>query len=177
MLGVAVVSLILMGITSSPIIFAQNEKYKAKLSGKNEIPPVHSSAKGSASFKSRKDTLKWEINITGLNNATGAQLSVGNKSDIGQQVVDLMKLGNSSNTPLGIMINGQISAADLGGTMQGKSIEDLKSAMSSGNTYLNILSSDHPQGELRGPIKLRTSGNQTTNQTINQTLSTNASQS
>ncbi len=174
-IGVAITSLILVAATSTPIVFGQKEKYNAKLSGKNEIPPVDSSAKGSASFKSKEDRLTWKINITGLANATGLQLYIGNKSENGNPVVDLMKLSNKSQTQLGIVMNGNISASDLQGSMQGKKIEDLKSAMSSGGTYLNILTSDHPQGEMRGQIKLRATANQTagTNatQTVNMTQS------
>ncbi len=160
-IGVAITSLILVATMSSLVAFGQKEKYNAKLSGKNEIPHVDSSAKGSASFKSKKDTLTWKINITGLGNTTGVQLYIGNKSENGKPIVDLIKLSNQSQTPLGIVMNGNISASDLQGPMQGKTIEDLKSAMSAGDTYLNILTANHPQGEMRGQIKIRATANQT----------------
>ena len=36
--------------------------------------------------------------------------------------------------------------------MAGKTINDLVSAMQSGNTYVNVNTEEHPNGELRGQI-------------------------
>ena len=147
----------------------QKEKYRAKLLGKNEVPKVNSTAKGSASFKSKKDILTWKINVTGLSNTTGAQLYLGNKSVKGDIIVDLMKSGNQSKTPLGFLMNGKISAADLKGPMQGKTVMDLKSAMNNSQTYVNILTSAHPDGEVRGPVKIILPKNQTITDVMNTT--------
>ena len=140
-----------------------NEKYRAKLSGKKEVPKVNSTAKGVASFKSKKDILTWKLNITGLTNATGAQLYLGNKSIKGDLIVDLMKLSNQSQTPLGLVMNGNISASDLQGPLEGKTVKDLKSAMNDSQTYINVLTSEHPDGEIRGTIKISLPKNQTKN--------------
>ncbi len=45
---------------------------------------------------------------------------------------------------------GTITASDLVGPMQGKEISDLVSAMSSGVTYVNVLTQANPDGEIRG---------------------------
>ena len=128
--------------------------------GKNEVPKVNSTAKGTANFKSKKDILIWKINVTGLTNATGAQLYLGNKSVKGDIIVNLMKSGNRSQIPLGLLMNGNISASDLQGPMQGKTIKDLKSIMNNSQTYVNILTGDHPDGE-RGTVKISLPKNQT----------------
>jgi len=172
-IGAALASLILLVATGFTPVNGVKEKYKAKLSGKNEIPKVNSTAKGTANFKSKKDILTWKINVTGLTNATGAQLYLGNKSVKGDIIVDLMKSGNQSQTPLGFSMNGNISASDLQGPMQGKLIMDLKSAMNNSQTYVNILTGDHPDGEIRGTVKISLSKNQTSN-ALN-TTSTSAS--
>ena len=39
--------------------------------------------------------------------------------------------------------------------MAGKTIADLKNAMTNGDWYVNLDTSDHPDGELRGQIKLK----------------------
>lgn len=87
-------SLTVLGAGLTSPVDGLNEKYRAKLSGKNEVPKVNSTAKGIASFKAKKVNLTWKINITGLTNATGAQLYLGNKSVNGDPIVDLMKSGN-----------------------------------------------------------------------------------
>ena len=45
---------------------------------------------------------------------------------------------------------GTITTSDLEGPMQGKEISDLVSAMSSGVTYVNVLTQENPDGEIRG---------------------------
>ena len=79
-IGAALASLIVVGTTGSNLVDGVSEKYRAKLSGEKEVPKVNSTAKGVASFKSKKVNLTWKINITGLTNATGAQLYLGNNS-------------------------------------------------------------------------------------------------
>jgi len=53
-IGAALASLILIVATDFTPVNGVKEKYKAKLSGKNEIPKVNSTAKGTANFKSKK---------------------------------------------------------------------------------------------------------------------------
>ena len=159
-IGAALASLIVLGATGLVPVNGLKEKYKAKLLGKNEVPKVNSTAKGTANFKTKKDILTWKINVTGLT-TTGAQLYLGNKSVKGDIIVDFMKSGNRSQTPLGFLMNGNISASDLQGPMQGKTIKDLKSAMNNSQTYVNILTGDHPDGEIRGTVKISLPKNQT----------------
>jgi hypothetical protein len=45
--------------------------------------------------------------------------------------------------------------------MEGKTVKDLKSAMNNSQTYVNILTSGHPDGEIRGTIKISLPKNQT----------------
>lgn len=168
-IGAALASLMVIGANGLFDVNGQKEKYRAKLLGKNEVPKVNSTAKGSASFKSKKEILTWKINVTGLSNTTGAQLYLGNKSSKGDIIVDLMKSGNQSKTPLGFLMNGKISAADLKGPMQGKTVMDLKSAMNNSQTYVNILTSAHPDGEVRGPVKIILPKNQTITDVMNTT--------
>ena len=168
-IGAALASLMVIGANGLIDVNGQKEKYRAKLLGKNEVPKVNSTAKGSASFKSKKDILTWKINVTGLSNTTGAQLYLGNKSSKGDIIVDLMKSGNQSKTPLGFLMNGNIFATDLKGPMQGKTVMDLKSAMNNSQTYVNILTSAHPDGEVRGPVKIILPKNQTITDVMNTT--------
>ena len=64
-----------------------SEESTDNLSGEKEVPKVNSTAKGVAG-NSKKVNLTWKINITGLTNATGAQLYLGNNS------IDVVKAGS-----------------------------------------------------------------------------------
>jgi hypothetical protein len=50
-------------------------------------------------------------------------------------------------------MRGNVTAASLQGSMQGKTLEDLKTAMGGGNTYVNLHTTDHPDGLIRGQLK------------------------
>lgn len=146
----ALTSLILVGATSA---YAQNEKYRAKLDGKNEVPPVDTPAEGVINFKTKPDTLTWKMNVTDLSEATGLHIHQGSPGQNGDIIVDLLKESKHSETPKGMVMRGNVTAASLQGAMQGKTLEDLKTAMSGGETYVNLHTTDHPDGLIRGQLK------------------------
>jgi hypothetical protein len=152
---------LLFGSTINPnLTYAEDQKFKANLSGENEIPPVTSAADGKVKIKVKGDTIKSEINVTGITDITGAHIYTGNKSENGEPIVDLIKSGNKTGTGGTIIIQGAISPSDFEGSLSGKTLTDLQSAMATEGTYINILTPDHPDGELRGQIKV-SGGNDT----------------
>lgn len=160
------ISLVFLSLMFSPILgpnltYAEDQKFKANLSGENEVPPVTSAADGKVKIKVEDDSMRSEINVTGISDITGANIYAGNKSENGELIVDLIKSGNKSETEGRIIIQGQISPSDFEGSMSGKTLTDLQSAMATEGTYINILTPDHPDGELRGQIKV-SGGNDTT---------------
>jgi hypothetical protein len=48
--------------------------------------------------------------------------------------------------------SGSITADKLEGPMAGKQLSDLTTAMSNGETYVNIHTEQNPNGEIRGQI-------------------------
>jgi hypothetical protein len=150
----ALVSLILVA-TATTQSYAQNEKYRAKLDGNNEVPPVNSTAEGVINFKTKNDMLTWKMNVTGTNDATGVNIHKGKAGENGDVVVDLMKVSKHSDTPKGMTMRGNVSDSSLTGSMAGQTIADLKTAMANGDMYINLKTQDHPDGLLRGQIKLK----------------------
>ena len=147
-------SLLFSSTINPNLTYAEDQKFKANLSGENEVPPVTSAADGKVKIKVKDDAIKSEINVTGISDVTGAHIYTGNKSENGEPIVDLLKSGNKSSTEGRIIIQGVISPSDFEGSMSGKSLTDLQSAMATEGTYVNILTSDHPDGEIRGQIKV-----------------------
>lgn len=150
----ALVSLILVASATTQS-YAQNEKYRAKLDGNNEVPPVNSTAEGVINFKTKNDMLTWKMNVTGTNDATGLNIHKGKAEENGDVVVDLMKVSKHSDTPKGMTMRGNVTDSSLTGSMAGQTIADLKTAMANGDTYINLKTQDHPDGLLRGQIKLK----------------------
>lgn len=135
-------------------IYAVKRIYDAPLSGENEVPPVQSSATGLAEFTPPvNDTIKYRINITGISNATGAHIYSGQASENGEVIADLLTDTSKNNdVSYGMTIRGNLSDSSLKGPMEGKTLEDLVAAMDSGETYVNVHTAEHPDGEIRGQV-------------------------
>ena len=151
--------------------YAQNEKYRAKLDGNNEVPAVNTTSEGVINFKTKNDMLTWKMNVTGTNDATGVNIHKGKAGENGEVVVDLMKVSKHSDNPKGMTMRGNVTDSSLKGSMAGQTVADLKTAMANGDTYVNLKTQDHPDGEIRGQIKLK--GDNTTS-SANATSSTNS---
>ena len=133
--------------------YAVKRIYDAPLSGQNEVPPVQSSATGLAEFTPPvNDSIKYRINITGISNATGAHIHSGQAGENGEVVADLLTSMKVNDVSYGMTIRGNLSDSSLKGPMEGKTLEDLVAAMDSGETYVNIHTTQHPDGEIRGQI-------------------------
>ena len=176
-MAMALGSLVLAAANSS---YAQNEKYRAKLDGNNEVPPINSTAEGVINFKTKNDMLTWKMNVTGANDPTGVNIHKGKAGEKGEIIVDLMKVSKHSDTPKGMTMRGNVTESSLKGSLAGKTIADLKTAMANGDVYINLKTQDHPDGLMRGQIKLKganaTSSANVTSITpsINATSSTNS---
>ena len=150
----ALASLVLVA-TATTQSYAQNEKYRAKLDGNNEVPAVNTTAEGVINFKTKNDMLTWKMNVTGANDATGVNIHKGKAGEKGEIVVDLMKVSKHSDNPKGMTMRGNVTESSLKGSLAGKTIADLKTAIANGDVYVNLKTQDHPDGLMRGQIKLK----------------------
>lgn len=164
-------STILLGTISAigTTVFAA--KFTATMSGDNEVPPVDTTATGDTVFRSSANdtTIKYKVNVTGFSDATGTHIHMAKAGANGDVIVDLLKDSKKNPTKLGMAIRGNITDSDLTGPMQGKTVSDLISAINSGDTYVNVHTPTHPDGEIRGQIESG-SGNAGTNQTATVTV-------
>jgi hypothetical protein len=157
-LAVALASLVITTTNSS---YAQNQQYRAKLDGNNEVPPVNTTAEGVINFKTKNDMMTWKMNVTGITEGTGAHIHQGKIGENGDIVVDLMKVSKHSDTAKGMIMRGNVTDSSLTGPMEGKTVADLQTAMTNGDTYVNVHTDDHPDGEIRGQVKLKGGDNAT----------------
>jgi len=168
LLASAILSLIILSSISENFTYAQPTKFNAKLKGDSVIPPVNTTASGKAKFtwhgfKAKDDVIRSKIDLSGITGLTGAYIIKGNTA-----VVDLLKSGNQNKTNDTLVIKTDIKASDLEGLMKGKTLEDLRTALASNGTYVNILTTGHPDGEIRGQIKISDT-NQTQPKSLNAT--------
>ncbi len=76
--------------------------------------------------------------------------------------------GKQNKTKNGLIIKTEIKPTDFEGSMNGKTVKDLRTEMTNGTTYINIQTSAHPEGEIRGQIK-----ESDTNATLSESNGTN----
>ena len=66
--------------------------------------------------------------------------------------IDSSSVTINGKTQSSLIASGTINNSDLKGPLLGKNISDLITLMQSKNTYVNVHSESHPDGEIRGQI-------------------------
>ena len=133
--------------------FAAKSRFKADLSGSQEVPAVKTEAKGDFKLTVYQKELSFELNVNGLTNVTGAYIQKGKKGENGPPIAGLFGGPTKEGAFNGILAEGTIREESLLGEMQGKKIADLVRLLRSGSAYVNILTGTFPDGEIRGQIK------------------------
>jgi hypothetical protein len=128
------------------------QPFTSQMSGTEEVPPVDTTATGTAEFNLDTNGIDYQVSVSGISGVTAAHIHSGNVGENGPVIVTLFKSDTPSNQTNGVLVKGTITAADLEGPMQGKQISDLVSAMSSAGTYVNVHTEANPNGEIRGQI-------------------------
>ncbi len=142
------------GIVASSIlnfsVYAQNDKFNAKLSGQEEVPPTNSNATGIVELSiAGEDRIEYKVNATNILSVTDGHLHIGEKGENGLIVFTLFR----PDAPVDqISENETITEDEFVGSLKGKSMSDLITAMSNGSIYANIHTQDNPNGEIRGQI-------------------------
>jgi hypothetical protein len=95
----------------------------------------------------------YEVDVTNINNATLAHIHQGKTGVNGPVVVVLL---NSESKPLGMvhgpLAQGSFTAADLKGPLFGKQLSDLVNMIKDGDAYVNVHTTQNPEGEIRGQL-------------------------
>ena len=153
-------TLLILGIVAANLpaaIFAQQQKFTAKLSGSNEVPPVTTSGSGIATLQLSADgkSLDYQLNLTNMNSVMGAHIHSGKQGQNGPVVAGLFN-PDMSGPPTGIvnglLKKGTLTSTDLSGSLAGKQISDLVNLIKSGGAYVNVHTTKNQNGEVRGQI-------------------------
>ena len=147
-----------IGLTTNGVtglVVAQEQKFMATLSGQEEVPPTNSQATGMAEFTVMGDSVEYVVNASNIQGVTAGHIHSGKQGENGPVVVTLFKNDSPMN---GVSETGSITADKLEGPMAGKQLTDLATAMTNGETYVNVHTEQNPNGEIRGQIMSSSSG-------------------
>ncbi|HYF99672.1 MAG TPA: CHRD domain-containing protein [Candidatus Saccharimonadales bacterium] len=147
----AIAAVVVATISSTPAAYA-NHEFAANLTGQEEVPPVDTQATGQAilvPISPSNQTIQYFVNVTGVQGATQGHIHSGAQGENGPIVVTLFKFDSPQNT---VFEKGNITASNLEGPLQGKTIPDLITAMKNGSTYVNVHTEQNPNGEARGQL-------------------------
>ena len=153
-------TLLLLGVVAANLptaIFAQQQKFTAKLAGSNEVPPVTTSGSGIATFKLSADgkSLDYQLNLTKMNSVMGAHIHSGKQGQNGPVVAGLFNpdmSGPPTGTVNGLLKKGTLTSTNLSGQLAGKQISDLVNLIKGGGAYVNVHTTKNQNGEIRGQI-------------------------
>jgi len=158
-ISITLISLVLVVSASNFLIYAQNStKYKAKLLGSSVVPPVNTTAAGKAYIFINNKWIGYELNVTGITHPTMAHIHMVKKGaniTNGTIVADLLNKAKIEKTKHGMIIKGSVEdTSELLGPMKDKNFMDIKSAINNGTLQIDLHTKKHPNGELRGTIKI-----------------------
>lgn len=148
-----------MLLLSAPAVGAGlDHNFRAHHSGREEVPLNESRATGQAIFKLDRAgaTLDYKLIVANIENVTQAHIHLAPAGANGGMLAWLYPdrppaqlIPGWSN---GVLATGAITADDLVGGLAGAEMRDLVAAMQSGCAYVNVHTSQFPDGEMRGQI-------------------------
>lgn len=128
---------------------AKPTTFTARLSGSEEVPPLETTAGGMAFF--RKDrhraAIYYRLIAHGIANIFGAHIHRAPRGLNGPVVATL--LAESPAREIGLIATGTITPDDVGGMAN---FNDLLDDMAAGLTYVNVHTTAHPSGQIRGQV-------------------------
>jgi hypothetical protein len=124
--------------------------FTATLTGDEEVPPVPSTATGTADLSVNDDQITYTVNVTGLANAVVAHIHIAAEGVNGP--VRLNLCGTGAPQPPCVSGTGVLATGTNGTIVDGAiSFDSLVSAMRTGGAYVNVHTDDGEGEQDTGP--------------------------
>ncbi len=151
-------AVILLTLVVPAMAGAANQTFTAHLTGDQGVPPVKTEASGEAKFYLKKGgkALHYKLKVKNLTDVTMAHIHLGSASENGPVAVWLYPAGPPPVVKpgrfSGVLAKGTITEKDLMDTLKGKPLSALIEDIEGGKAYVNVHTTAHPDGEIRGQI-------------------------
>ena len=128
--------------------------YIVSLTGANEVPPTTSTATGQCTLTLSSDgkTMHFLLTVNNVVNITASHIHLGAAGVNGPVIVPLFLGPAKTGSFTGTLAEGDITASTLVGSLQGKTLSDLVTNINNSQCYVNVHTTAHPGGEIRGII-------------------------
>ena len=122
--------------------------YVANMSGANESPAIATAATGMATVRITGSTITASLQVQNIDSALAAHIHLTSNGSI------IAPLYSGAATGMGF--SGNLGPASFTVTpVNGVTMDSLLSAIRLGHTYVNVHTSAHPAGEIRGALQLQ----------------------
>ena len=160
----AAATLLLLAVATAGLtttIFAQQNfnRFTAKLSGSDEVPPVITAGSGIAIFHilpvGHQEVLNYELDLKDIKGVTGAHIHSGKQGENGPVVAGLFNpsmSGPPTGTINGLLTAGTLTSSQLTGPLAHNTIDSLVNMIRSGDAYVNVHTTQNQNGEVRGQL-------------------------
>jgi hypothetical protein len=128
--------------------------FNANLAGDEEVPEVDTDASGDAelTFLEGEDEIEYFVDVQNIVDVTAAHIHEGQEGEEGDIVATLYDASASGEID-GELASGTLVASDLEGPLSGQEIEDLVELIEDGEAYVNVHTTEFPDGEIRGQLE------------------------
>ena len=148
----AIAGITVISTSLAPSTVFANVYFVTNMTGQEEVPPVNTQAVGEAILTQDlplNQTMHYFVNVTGIQGVTQGHIHSGAEGENGPIVVTLFNFDSPQNE---VLQYSNFTASNLEGPMQGKTMQDLITAMKNNSTYINVHTEQNPNGEIRGQL-------------------------
>jgi hypothetical protein len=154
------IAAVMANLLAAPVANSQTERFSARLSGAEEVPPINTAGTGNFEMTIQQGTITFELTFSGLSSPLAvAHLHFGQANVAGGVMIFLCGGGGQPDCPATTegTITGTITAANVTGPAdQGIAPGDLDSALEAvrdGLAYANMHTANFGGGEIRGQVR------------------------
>jgi hypothetical protein len=124
----------------------------AELRGNAGPPPVITDAGGDLTMIDNGNTMTWTLNARRIENVVSAHIHAGAAGQDGAVLLDLLPDGPPASFTGGTLSTRTFDESDIHGLAGPISMDSLRALMAVGNAYVDVHTTVHPGGEIRGQI-------------------------
>ena len=129
----------------------RSEKFRASLSGENEVPEIETKARGKAFVRATDDGLHVRLIVANIEDVTAAHIHCAEEGANGSVGVTLFTDGPVTGS--GVLVETVITNPDEGNACGWEDMQDVMEAINRGEAYINVHTSTHGSGEIRGQLR------------------------